>query len=258
MAKFLLLALLILLTPLANTSQASGSGNGPPHFDPKKFHSPVAVNAPEAEMPDAARRSQRSGACVVSLTVDIKGNPQNLQLLRCSDPVFAQNSIDAAKRYRFKPARTLADDSPVAVIVTIEINFLFPYSNTGKTPPSPLVQVSFFASSDPNPGTPDAKGIYLLSKAFGVPKMTRFVGKGFVRAAQPFPDGVGCEAVLTLDANGQPTDAQVTKCDDPSLEESAAASLLASQYTPATLNGTSVPVRANVHLTYDGYSAPRR
>jgi hypothetical protein len=42
------------------------------------------------------------------------------------------------------------------------------------------------------------------------------------------------------------------------MEQPAIESLLASKYSPGTLNGNPVPVRATVHLTHDGFGTPQQ
>ena len=257
MLRYLFFGVMIFSTPAVAISQSSASPDQPVRFDPKRFHSPTPVFTPEAVMPDEARVNQRNGVCMFSVTIDLKGTPRNLKLLRCSDRMFVQNSFTAARQYRFKPARRLDNDQPVAVIVTIAVNFMFPYGKAGTTLPSPLANLSFFASPDSN-ATPGADGIYPLSKGLGAPRMTKFVGKEFMRAAEGFPDGSGCKVELTVDTSGNATDARAASCDDASMEQPAIEALRASQYTPGTLNGNAVPIRATVHLTYDGFLPPEQ
>ena len=65
---------------------------------------PVPLNAPAAEMSNEARLKNISGICMVSIIVDEKGKTTNVRLIRCTDPIFAANSISAVSKYRFKPA----------------------------------------------------------------------------------------------------------------------------------------------------------
>ena len=228
-------------------------------FDPNVMTAPVPIEFPEAEMPEGARRRQVPGLCSIQLVVDEKGYPEDPRVTRCTDPVFSENSLRSVKRYRFKPARTIQDNKPVAVILHIEVSYSF-----GRDPdpipfPRPNIRVGFLIPAQPSPSEPDPSGIYTLSHAFdppnSLPRLHRFVGMGFGRAAFLLDDGVGCTADLTIDATGHPTDGHITKCDDPTLEKSALQSLLKSELAPAILNGTPVPVRASVHLVCAGFDS---
>jgi outer membrane biosynthesis protein TonB len=227
-------------------------------FDPKVVRVPVPIRTAEAEMPDQARRQQLDGLCALSLIVDKKGNPQNSRVVRCTDPIFAESSLKAVRGYKFKPATTLLDNQPVLFHMNIEISYRFEQGPNQLLLPRPHIHTGFLIS--PAPATsesPDSTGIYTLSHAFdppnAIPKLQRFANAGFGRAAFMLDDGAGCIASLTLDETGQPTDAQITKCDDPSLEKPVLRSLLKSRFSPAILNGKAVPVRASIHLSCDGF-----
>jgi outer membrane biosynthesis protein TonB len=209
-------------------------------------------------MPDRALRQQLDGLCALSIIVDKKGNPQNSRVVRCTDPIFVENSPKAVKNYRFKPATTLLDNQPVLFHLNIEINYRFMRDPVQVLLPRPRIRASFLISSEPaQPESPDSTGIYTLSHAFDppnlIPRLHRFANAGFGRAAFSLDDGAGCIASLTLDETGQPTDAQITKCDDPSLEKPVLRSLLKSRFSPAILNGKAVPVRASIHLSCEGF-----
>jgi protein TonB len=47
--------------------------------------------------------------------------PQNIQITKSLDPGLDQNAIDAVANFRFKPS--MRNGEPVAVMVSIEINF---------------------------------------------------------------------------------------------------------------------------------------
>jgi hypothetical protein len=229
-------------------------------IDPKVVRAPIPIAAPESAMPDQARRKQVPGLCAVDIIVDRKGLPQNPHVIRCTDPIFAENSLNAVKRYRFKPATTLLDNKPVPVRMHVEINYRWGFNHDPTPLPRPHIRLGFLISSQPIAAEPDAAGVYTLSHAFdppnSLPHMQRFVGMSFGRAAFILEDGVGCTADITIDATGHPTDAQITKCDNRDLEKSALQSLLASDFAPAILNRKPVPVRASVHLVCEGFDQP--
>jgi len=86
-----------------------------------------------------------------------------------------------------------------------------------------------------------------------MPKISEFVSKGFAAAAMFAPDGTACRLLLTIDSKGKPSNAQILKCDKPSLDQVAIDSLMQSKYKPAKLNGKKVAVRAEVVLVYEGF-----
>src|ERR1700738_5424392 len=193
-------------------------------------------------MPDQARRQQLDGLCALAIIRDRRALPQAPRLVRCTDPIFAENSLKVVKKYRFVPAKTVADNKPVLFSMHIEIIYgpnLNPVSL-----PRPHTRIGFLIGSQPTPSGPDRNGVYALSHEFdppnSMPQILRFANEGFGRAAFSLEDGAGCVAALTIDETGHPTDAQITRCDDPSLENPVLRSLRKSQYSPAVLKGKPV------------------
>jgi periplasmic protein TonB len=83
---------------------------------------PVAINAPEAEFSDEARRAKYQGEVMISLIVDAQGNPQNPRVVRPLGMGLDEKALEAVRKYKFKPA--LKDGrNPVPVMVTIAVNF---------------------------------------------------------------------------------------------------------------------------------------
>jgi protein TonB len=82
---------------------------------------PVPLVTPEAEFSDEARRQKYQGACLVTIIVDSKGNPQNPRIARALGMGLDEKALEAVRRYRFKPA--MKDGKPVPVMITVEVNF---------------------------------------------------------------------------------------------------------------------------------------
>jgi TonB family protein len=82
---------------------------------------PVPLNSVEAQYTPEARKARINGKCLISLTVDRQGMPQNVQVMRTLDPGLDQNAMDAVNRYRFKPA--MRNGEPVPVKITVEVKF---------------------------------------------------------------------------------------------------------------------------------------
>ncbi|HEY1257088.1 MAG TPA: energy transducer TonB [Terracidiphilus sp.] len=82
---------------------------------------PALVNNVAAEFSDESREAGLQGTVLLSLIVDTKGMPRNIQVTRPLGMGLDEKSIEAVKKYRFKPATK--DGKPIAVPVNIEINF---------------------------------------------------------------------------------------------------------------------------------------
>jgi TonB family protein len=86
-----------------------------------KVTPPVPTNSVAATFSDEARRKKINGVCVVSLIVDTDGNPRSVRVRRPLGYSLDQQAVDAARRYRFKPA--MKNGVPVPVMVYVEIAF---------------------------------------------------------------------------------------------------------------------------------------
>lgn len=209
------------------------------------MHAPKPVHQPEAEYSPEARKKQIDGKCAISLIVDPKGMPANIHVIRCSDMVFAKPSLDSTAKYTFKPATT-ADGKPVAVKIYIEISFRMDGAREIVDP----IRCGFATPPGTLSSAPDANGVYPLTKSMTAPSMTKFIDDGYGAEAFAFEGKSPCEILLTINAKGKPSNPMVSHCDRDGLEKGAKASLLASHYKAATINGKGVPVRALVHLEY--------
>ena len=83
---------------------------------------PVVLNDVQAEFSDEARRAKYQGVCIVSIIVDIYGNPQNPRVVRPLGMGLDEKALEAVRKYKFKPAMK-DGKTPVPVMVNIEINF---------------------------------------------------------------------------------------------------------------------------------------
>ncbi|MGH7441850.1 MAG: energy transducer TonB, partial [bacterium] len=83
---------------------------------------PVPLNTPEPEFSDEARRAKYQGVCLISMIVDVHGDPQDAHVVRALGMGLDQKALEAVRKYRFKPA--MKDGKiPVPVMITVEINF---------------------------------------------------------------------------------------------------------------------------------------
>ena len=87
-----------------------------------RVSAPVVIHSVEAQFSDVARRAKYQGVCLVSLTVDAQGNPQNVRVTRSLGMGLDEKAIEAVQQYRFRPAM-LDGETPVPVAITMEISF---------------------------------------------------------------------------------------------------------------------------------------
>jgi TonB family protein len=219
-----------------------------PEVDVKTMTSPRLLNSVEPESPSESRAKEMNGRCAISLVVDLDGKPENLKVVRCSDPAFEKSSLDTVAKYHFKPA-TRKDGTPIAVQIFVTIGYMrlaggFPATKT---------RYGLFSPPGTTSDAPGADGVYPLSKSVAPPAITKFSDEGFGNAAFIFPGNAACVVVLTVSAKGKPPNPSITQCDKPVLEKPAIATLLQSRYTPGTVNGAAVPVRMSVRLEFDGF-----
>ncbi len=83
---------------------------------------PVALNSVEAEFSDEARRAKYQGVCLISLIVDVHGDPQNPRVIRTLGMGLDEKALEAVRKYKFKPAMK-DGKTPVPVMITVEVNF---------------------------------------------------------------------------------------------------------------------------------------
>jgi TonB family protein len=82
---------------------------------------PQVVNSIMPHYPELAKRAGVEGKAWVKILVGPSGIPLNAIVIKSSDPIFNQTSIDAAMRFKFSPA--LKDNKPVAVWVVVPFKY---------------------------------------------------------------------------------------------------------------------------------------
>jgi TonB family protein len=84
---------------------------------------PVPLLTPEVEFTPEARRAKYGGECLISLTVDAEGNPQDLKVFRGGLKYgLDEKALEAVRKYKFRPA--MKDGrAPVPVRITVAVNF---------------------------------------------------------------------------------------------------------------------------------------
>ena len=108
----------------------SGPGVGPGHgggFGGGAFHvgngvsAPRALETPDPEYSEEARKAKFQGVVVLWLIVGPDGKPRDIKVTRPLGMGLDQKAIEAVNRWRFEPA--MKDGRPVAVQINVEVNF---------------------------------------------------------------------------------------------------------------------------------------
>lgn len=87
----------------------------------KKVTAPTAINAPDPEYSEAARKARYSGVSVVSAVVGPDGRIQGAWVKRPLGGGLDENALDILKQWTFRPA--MENGKPVAVMLDIEFTF---------------------------------------------------------------------------------------------------------------------------------------
>lgn len=83
---------------------------------------PALIYSVDPEFSDEARRAKYQGVCLISLTVNEQGRPEDLRVVRPLGMGLDEKALEAVRKYKFKPALK-GGRTPVRVRITIEVNF---------------------------------------------------------------------------------------------------------------------------------------
>ena len=88
-------------------AQAPSPDHAQAPLTPRSFVLPSLSSFPNRKCPTRRGTHKSMASAPFSLIiVDRKGLPETPCVVRCTDPIFAENSLKAIKRYRLKPATT--------------------------------------------------------------------------------------------------------------------------------------------------------
>jgi TonB family protein len=82
---------------------------------------PRALDTPDPEYSEEARKAKYQGTVVLWLIVDAAGHPQQIKVARSLGMGLDQKAVEAVRKWRFEPAKK--DGNPVAVQINVEVNF---------------------------------------------------------------------------------------------------------------------------------------
>jgi TonB family protein len=86
-----------------------------------KVKPPVLVNYVEPEYSDYGRKNRISGDCVIGLTVNANGMPQNVHVIESLEPSLDENAVASVKQWFYKPA--MKDGHAVPFEGSVKIKF---------------------------------------------------------------------------------------------------------------------------------------
>jgi TonB family protein len=82
---------------------------------------PRAIETPDPEYSEEARKAKYQGTCVLWLIVDPDGKPRDIKVARALGMGLDQKAMEAVRNWRFSPA--MKDGRPVPVQINVEVNF---------------------------------------------------------------------------------------------------------------------------------------
>jgi periplasmic protein TonB len=82
---------------------------------------PRALETPDPEYSEEARKAKYQGTCVLWLIVGPDGKPRDIKVARVLGMGLDQKAIEAVRNWKFIPA--MKDGRPVAVQINVEVNF---------------------------------------------------------------------------------------------------------------------------------------
>jgi protein TonB len=82
---------------------------------------PVAIYKPDPEYSEEARKMKHQGVVLLQAIIGADGRPKDMRVVRSLGMGLDEKALETVKTWRFEPAKK--DGTPVAVIVSIEVNF---------------------------------------------------------------------------------------------------------------------------------------
>jgi len=103
--------------------ESSGSGEGPRTVRVSEVRPPRKIHDVKPVYPPIARAAHLEGIVVIECTIGVDGRVTALQVLQGASPLTSA-ATDAVSQWVYAP--TLLDGVPVAVIMTVTVNFVLP------------------------------------------------------------------------------------------------------------------------------------
>jgi TonB family protein len=97
-----------------------------PGFDtvPANGQPPFLLHYVKPKYSRYGRENRISGDCVIGVTVDILGIPQNVHVVTSLEPSLDENAVAAVRKWRYTPAKINGNRVPFAS--TVKVTFVLP------------------------------------------------------------------------------------------------------------------------------------
>jgi TonB family protein len=83
---------------------------------------PVIAQRTQPVYPKTAKEEGVQGIVLLQAALDTQGTPQDIRVLQSPDPRLSEAALEAARQWRWEPART-RDGTPIAVTFVLTFNF---------------------------------------------------------------------------------------------------------------------------------------
>jgi TonB family protein len=190
-----------------------------------RISAPIPTVLTDPKIPISGKLPKR-GLCLLGVTIDANGVPQNIHVVRSLDPELDSNVTEAVKNWRFKPA--LRDGSiPVAVEGTVVAAF-------GYVEKAPVTFATF------EPGSPEKIQASTAHHKTERPDLKPVNVDEVVALYMPQSRISGrCLVSLVIDTNGVPRNVHVIKGLDSSLDMDTVAMVEHFRFKPVMKDGTT-------------------
>lgn len=91
---------------------------------PSGVLSPLLINYVKPKYSRHAQEHRITGECVIGLTVDIHGKPEDVHVVTSLEPSLDENAVNAVRKWRYTPAIVNGSEAPFES--TIKIKFVLP------------------------------------------------------------------------------------------------------------------------------------
>lgn len=190
----------------------------------EKIGTPFPIVLVDPEIPVSGKLGKR-GRCIVSVTIDTNGIPQNVHVFHGLEPELDSYALAAAKSWRFKPAHR-SDGSPIAFEGTVVATF----ESVDKEP----VAFANFISEPPNLTTnkrDDRLQNLTLEPVNADEVVARYMPQSCIAGH--------CLVSLVIDPKGVPQFVHVVKGLDSSLDLDTVAMVQHLRFKPVLADGTT-------------------
>jgi TonB family protein len=195
---------------------------------------PRIIDAVPAVYPANESAEGLRGACIVSLTIDADGLPQNAHIVHSLGDAFDAAAMEAVRRSKFEPGSW--NDHPVSVRTHIRVRF-----SADHTPAIPAI----FQLKMGGPGNSNQVDVY------PVPIHTEEAVYSEEARRKKISGVVTVSALVGVD--GVPSDLRVEKSMGCGLDEKAMLSVSQYRFKPAMKDGKPVAYRLQVQVMFKIY-----